>query len=157
MKLLLKQRFFSWFDSYDIYYEDGSVAFQVKGEFSWGHLLRIYDGMGNSLAAVREKIITFLPQFEIFCGDDYLGNIHKELTFFRPKFYFDFNGWYVEGHFMEWDYEIYDGHNNLVANINKEVINFTDTYSIDVANPDDALLVLAFVLAMDAEKCSRND
>lgn len=58
---------------------------------------------------------------------------------------------------MEWDYEIYDGHNNLVANINKEVINFTDTYSIDVANPDDALLVLAFVLAMDAEKCSRND
>lgn len=91
MKLLLRQKFFSWFDSYDIYYEDGSVAFQVKGELSWGHLLRIYDGMGNSLATVREKIITFLPQFEIFCGDDYLGNIHKELTFFRPKFYFDFN------------------------------------------------------------------
>jgi uncharacterized protein YxjI len=58
---------------------------------------------------------------------------------------------------MEWDYEIYDGYNNLVANINKEVINFTDTYSIDVVNPQDALLVLAFVLAMDAEKCSRND
>ena len=31
------------------------------------------------------------------------------------------------------------------------------TYSIDVANPDDSLLVLTFVLAMDAEKCSRND
>ena len=30
MKLLLKQRFFSWFDSYDVYYEDGSVAFKVK-------------------------------------------------------------------------------------------------------------------------------
>lgn len=30
-------------------------------------------------------------------------------------------------------------------------------YSIDVANPDDTLLVLVFVLAMDAEKCSRND
>ena len=30
-------------------------------------------------------------------------------------------------------------------------------YSIDVANPDDTLLVPVFVLAMDAEKCSRND
>ena len=43
MKLLLKQRFFSWFDSYDVYYEDGSVAFKVKGEPAWGHLLRIFD------------------------------------------------------------------------------------------------------------------
>ena len=25
MKLYFKQRFFSWFDSYDIYHEDGSV------------------------------------------------------------------------------------------------------------------------------------
>ena len=26
MKLLFRQRFFSWFDSYDIWYEDGSLA-----------------------------------------------------------------------------------------------------------------------------------
>ena len=26
MKLWFKQRFFSWFDSYDIYHEDGSVT-----------------------------------------------------------------------------------------------------------------------------------
>ena len=32
MKLYFKQRFFSWFDSYDIYYEDGSVAYyQAEG------------------------------------------------------------------------------------------------------------------------------
>ena len=43
MKLLLKQRFFSWFDSYDVYYEDGSVAFKVKGEPAWGHLLRLFE------------------------------------------------------------------------------------------------------------------
>ena len=27
MKLYFKQRFFSWFDSYDIYYEGGDVAY----------------------------------------------------------------------------------------------------------------------------------
>lgn len=59
MKLLLKQRFFSWFDSYDVYYEDGSVAFKVKGEPAWGHLLRIFDAPGSYLATVKEKNIYF--------------------------------------------------------------------------------------------------
>ena len=32
MKLIFKQRLFSWFDSYDIYYEDGTTAYTVKGQ-----------------------------------------------------------------------------------------------------------------------------
>ena len=32
----------------------------------------------------------------------------------------------------------------------------TDTYVIDVQDPGNALYVLMFVLAIDAEKCSRN-
>ncbi len=35
MKLLFKQRLFSWFDSYDIYDEYGNVIYTVKGELSW--------------------------------------------------------------------------------------------------------------------------
>ena len=34
MKLIFKQRLFSWFDSYDIYYEDGTTAYTVKGQLS---------------------------------------------------------------------------------------------------------------------------
>ena len=49
MKLLFKQRFFSWFDSYDIYDESGNTMFVVKGELAWGHLLRIYDAGGNEV------------------------------------------------------------------------------------------------------------
>jgi uncharacterized protein YxjI len=30
MKLLFKQRFFSWFDSYDIYNESGETVYTVK-------------------------------------------------------------------------------------------------------------------------------
>ena len=43
MKLLFKQRFLSWFDSYDIYDEYGEVYFTVKGQLSWGHTFKIYD------------------------------------------------------------------------------------------------------------------
>ncbi len=47
MRLLFKQRLFSWFDSYDIYTEDGSVCYTVKGQLAWGHLLKVYDAQGH--------------------------------------------------------------------------------------------------------------
>ena len=36
MRLYFKQRFFSWFDSYDIYDEAGNTVFTVEGQLSWG-------------------------------------------------------------------------------------------------------------------------
>lgn len=45
----------------------------------------------------------------------------------------------------------------LVATVTKEILNWTDTYVIDVTDPRDALGALMLVLAIDAEKCSRKD
>ena len=158
MKLLFKQRFFSWFDSYDIYDEMGNTVFTVRGELSWGHLLRIYDAIGNELGCVKEKIFTWLPRFEMYLGESYVGCISKEFTFFAPpKFNIDYNGWQVEGDFLEWDYNIMSASGNTVASVSKEIWNWTDTYSINVYNPADALSALMLVLAIDAEKCSRKD
>lgn len=81
MKLLFKQRLFSWFDSYDIYDEMGNVAYVVKGQLSWGHKLVIYDAAGNEVGMVVQKILTFLPQFEIYENDNYVGCISKEFSF----------------------------------------------------------------------------
>ena len=154
MKLLFKQRFFSWFDSYDIYDEAGNTVFQVQGKLAWGHKLVIYDAAGLELGTVKERVLTFLPQFEIYRGTQYIGRIRKEFSFFRPRFDIDYNGWYIEGDWMGWDYTIEDASGSTVAVVSKELFRLTDTYMIDVRNPADALNVLMFVLAMDAEKCS---
>lgn len=157
MKLLFKQRLFSWFDSYDIYDEAGNTVFTVKGELSWGHLLRIYDAIGNDVGYIKERVFTFLPKFEIYLGDNYVGCISKEFTFFKPKFNIDYNGWTVDGDWFEWDYSIFNSTAQPVATVSKEIWNWTDTYVIDVKDPNDAICVLMLVLAIDAEKCSRND
>lgn len=102
MKLLFKQRMFSWFDSYDIYDE----------------------------------------------------NENKELGWFKPKYNIDFNGWHVEGDFPGWDYTITKPVGETVATVSKELLQWTDTYVLDIVDPADALYVLMFVLAIDAEKCS---
>ena len=156
MKLLFKQRFFSWFDSYDIFGEDGTTLYTVKGQLAWGHLLKIFDAQENEVGTVKQKLLTLLPKFELYQNDSYLGCITKEFTFFKPKFDIDFNGWHIEGDFFEWDYSILDGQGNCIATVTKELWNWTDTYVIDVADPADALYALMLVLAIDAEKCSRD-
>ena len=66
MKLLFQQRFFSWFDSYDIYNEAGQTLYTVKGQLSWGHCLKIFDSCGNEVGIVKERLLTFLPKFELY-------------------------------------------------------------------------------------------
>ena len=157
MKLLFKQRFFSWLDSYDIYDSSGRTVYTVKGQLAWGHCLKIFDTVGNELGTVRERIFTWLPKFEMYLGGQYLGCISKEFTFFKPRYHIDCNGWQVEGDFFEWDYRILTASGQEVATVSKEIFNWTDTYSIDVCEPRDALCALMLVIAIDAEKCSRKD
>lgn len=157
MKLLFKQKFFSWFDSYDIYNEAGETLYTVKGQLSWGHCLKIFDSNGYEIGMVKERVLTFLPKFEMYLGTQYIGCISKEFTFFKPKYNIDCNGWQVEGNFFEWDYRILDSYGQSIATVSKELLNWTDTYVLDICHPQDALCVLMFVLAIDAEKCSRNN
>jgi uncharacterized protein YxjI len=156
MKLLFKQRLFSWFDSYDIYDEYGNTVYTVKGQLSWGHMFKIYNAVGQEVGTVKQKIFTLLPKFELYFGERYAGSINREFTFFKPTYNIDFMGWTVQGNLFEWDYEIFDRNNICQATVSKELFNFTDTYSIYIENPANALYALMLVLAIDAEKCSRD-
>ena len=156
MRLLFKQRLFSWFDSYDIYDEDGNTVYTVKGQLSWGHCMKIFDAHGNEIGMIQERVLTLLPKFEIYLGGNYVGCIRKEISFFKPVFDIDYSGWHVEGDFFEWDYNILNLSGGCVARVSKELLNWTDTYVIDVNNPQDALGALLLVLTIDAEKCSRD-
>lgn len=80
MKLLLKQKVFSWFDSYNIYDENENAIYKVKGEFAWGHLLRIYDENDTEVGLLKQKVFTLFPKFTLRIKDkEYLLN--KEFTF----------------------------------------------------------------------------
>lgn len=157
MKLLFKQRMFSWLDSYDVFDQQGNTVYKIKGQLSWGHCQKIFDMSGNELGTVTQRLFTWLPKFEIYHGDRYVGCISREFSWFKPKYNIDCNGWHVEGNFWEWDYRILSSGGSEIATVSKELFNWTDTYSIDVQNPADALCTLMLVIAIDAEKCSRSN
>ena len=108
MRLLFQQRLFSWFDSYDIYDEEGRTVYTVEGKLSWGHRLEIYGPAGDHLGTVKEEVLTFLPRFSIYVEGRYLGCIRKEFTLFKPRFQLECSGWQVDGDFWEWDYQVTD-------------------------------------------------
>lgn len=156
MKMLFKQRFFSWFDSYDIYDENGRTLFTVEGRLSWGHCLHVLNAAGEHIGTVQERVLTFLPQFELYAYGEYLGCLRKELTLFSPRFTIDCSDWEIEGSWTEWDYSVVSPSQGVVASIGKELFQWTDTYVLDVPDPDNALCVLMLALAIDAEKCRRD-
>ena len=156
MKLLFKQRLFSWFDSYDIYDESGRTLFSVEGRLSWGHCLHILNAAGEHIGTVQERVLTFLPQFELYAYGEYLGCLRKEFTLFAPRFTIDCSDWEIEGSWTEWDYSVVSPSQGMVASIGKELFQWTDTYVLDVPDPDNALCVLMLALAIDAEKCRRD-
>ena len=154
MKLIFKQRFFSWFDSYDIYDENGDVYFTVKGQLSWGHTFKIYDKNNQEIGMLKQRLFTFLPKYEIYINNRLLGEIHKEFTFFKPKFNITFNNYTVDGDFFDWDYDVYrDG---IKVSISKEIFKLTDTYTITTSE-EEALISLMIVLAIDSIKDQRNN
>lgn len=156
MILTFRQRFLSWFDSYDIYDEGGDTLFTVEGKLAWGHRLEIYDSGGAHVGTVREEALTFLPRFALYAGDTYLGCIRKEFSFFQPRYTLDCNGWNVEGDFWGWDYRVVDSAGQFVMEASKEHFHLTDTYRIEVPCDRDVLLSLMIVLAIDAANCSSN-
>lgn len=156
MKLLFKQRLFSWLDSYDIYDESGAPVYTVEGKLAWGHKLVICDQMGQELGTVQEEIFTFLPRFVLYQNGQEIGEIKKEFTLFKPSFHLDCMDWQITGDFWEWEYQIVNAQGEEIASLSKEVFNWTDTYTLDIHEPENTLMVLMIALAIDAAKCSAN-
>ena len=157
MELLIKQRVFSWTDSYDVYDRYGEARYEVSAEFfSFGHQIHVYDKRsGVEVGSIHQKLFTFMPKFEIVVGGRILGTIHKEFTFFMPKYNVDYLGWDVEGDIMGWDYQV-TLRGVPVVSISKELFRWSDTYVLQYDDPANEIPGLLLVLAIDAANCDND-
>lgn len=154
MKLRLKQKMFSWLDSYKIYNDHEELMFQVKGKLHLGHRLVIYNAFGEEVGEIVEEVLTFLPKFSIRINQEEVGCIKKELSFFKDRYTLSCNDWEVQGDFWDLDYEVYSPSLGTIMKIEKEWLSFTDTYTLNILHEEHMLLGLMIALAIDAAKCS---
>ena len=65
MQLLIKQRVFSWTDTYDVYDEKEEPKYFVKAEFfALGHQIHVYDKSGREVGMVKQRLLTLLPALD---------------------------------------------------------------------------------------------
>ena len=154
MELMIKQRVFSWSDTYDVFDSDGQPRYYVRAEIlSLGHQIHVYDKQtGQEVGSIHQRLFTFLPTFDIVIGGQTMGTIRREFSFFTPRYHVDFRGWEVTGDFMGWDYTAYQNGQEVLS-VSKEPFHWGDTYVLRYRTVADEISGLLLVIAIDAINC----
>ena len=161
MNLYIRQRIFSWTDSYDVYDHTGEARYEVRAAFfSLGHQIHVYDKRAeegcDEVGCIRQKLFTLLPTFEIEIGGRVVGTVQKKFTLFRQNYLVDYRGWDVEGDMMGWDYRVVENGRQIMT-ISKELFRLSDTYALHFDRAPDEIPGLLLVLAIDAANCTHDD
>ena len=157
MKLCIRQRVFSWGDSYDVFDEYGNVRYEVKPQwFSLVNQLHVYEKVsGREVGSIHQHFFAFTPGFDIVLGGQRVGVVKKRFNPFVPTYDVNFRGWTCEGNLFGWDYRVMQA-GRIVMSISKEWFTWGDTYVMEYEDPSSELPGLMLVLAIDAANCEHD-
>jgi len=160
MRYMMKQRLFTWGDTFIIKDAREQDVFQVHGKvFSIGHQLAFWDMAGNELAYIKQRLLTLSPTYEIYRSGTLYAVIHKELfILFTSKFIIEMPGpcqLVVEGDYTNHEYT-FTRDDQVIASVSKAWFTWAETYGVDVADEEDAPLILACTVAIE-QSCRDNN
>ena len=147
MKYYMKSRFFSLKEDFWIKNEYGEDTFFVDKKFL--SLGLQFDMIKNNeiLYSVKEKLLTFLSNYEIYDNMEVVAKVNQKLTFMRDKIKVDskYGEFTIQGNLFDYSYRIYQD-NIVVAKIEKELFAFTDNYEVDIDFEDEAFILTLVVI-----------
>ena len=86
MKRYVKQKVFSFRDSFTVKDEEGVDLYTVVGDFfSFPKALHIYDAAGAEVLKISRRLLTFLPRYQVFRGDVLAVEIAKRIFLLHPE------------------------------------------------------------------------
>jgi uncharacterized protein YxjI len=153
MRYVMREKILSWGDDFTIKDTDGRNAYQVDGKvFSFGDKLSFKDMDGHELVRIEQKLLSIGPQYAIIRGDETVAVVKKHLfTLLRARFTVDVPGpddLEAKGNFLEHNY-VFERAGREVARASKKWVSLSDTYSIDIDEGEDDVLILAAAVVID--------
>lgn len=149
MKLFIKQKVFSFKDRFNVYDERGEIKYTAEGEiFTLGKKLHIKDMNGREVIFIRQRLLTFLPKYEISVLDGEPVEIVKNFTLLKHAYAIPSWNISIKGDFFAHEYEVIRN-GEEIAHLSKEWFTWGDTYAINIADPRDELVALASILVVD--------
>ncbi|MFG1837200.1 LURP-one-related/scramblase family protein [Micromonospora sp. NPDC049175] len=150
---VIRERFFSIGDDFDVLDEHGAKVFHVDGKvFSVRNKVVIEDASGQEVATLHRHLVALRPTYEIRIGGEKAAEVRKKLlTPFRDKFTIDVpgpNDLEMKGDLLDHEYVI-ERDGTEVAAVSKRWLTIRDTYAVRVTAGIDPLLIIGSVLALD--------
>lgn len=151
MKLYIKQKVFSIGDKYDIYDEAQNPVYKASGEvFTIGSKVHLYNMYNEEVMFIKQKLMSFMPTFEIYTGEKLFAVLMKKFTFFNKKIEVSstYGEFMIDGNF--WDHEYAITCNGLLfGKVRKEWLTWGDVYELDINTEEHSEFFVALVLAID--------
>ena len=155
MKLVIKQKVFSWKDKFNVMDIMGNTKYRVEGDFSLIKKLRIFDLNDNEVIFIKQKFSFLKYRFSILQGENQIAEIVKEFSFFTQKYTIEGLKWEVEGNFFGHNYVIKEK-GLPIATIKKELFSWGDSYALEISDGVNEVLALSVVIAIDCVLSSSN-
>lgn len=150
MNFIVRQKIFTFADSFNIEDEFGTPRYHVEGKFlTIGKKLDIYDMEGKHLVYIEQELFKLLPEYYLYENEEVVARVKKEFSFLIPRVniesaYGDFT---IDGSVMGYNFTIKkDG--KIVARITKDIISFSDTYRVEIEDENQDF-ILALVIVLD--------
>ncbi len=152
MKYYIKQKYLAVGDDFEVFDEAGKQVLYFDGKvLAIGRKTIVLDGSGAQIALIRKKLFSFRPTFILTSDGKELARIYKKRLAFRKTFIIDVPGpddITVVGRLIEHDYSFYRN-NYKIAEVSKKWFRGSDTYGVEIQDPNDALLILSCMVVID--------
>jgi uncharacterized protein YxjI len=150
---VIRERFFSIGDDFDVLDEHGTKVFHVDGKvLSLRNKVIVEDPSGAEVASLHRHLVAVRPTYQIVIGGEKAAEVRKKLfTPFREKFTIDVPGpddLEIRGDLLDHEYVIERG-GDEVASVSKRWLTMRDTYAVQIGPDVDPLLILCSVLAVE--------
>lgn len=153
MRYVLREKWLSLGNDFTIVDESNTPRFYVDGRvFSLGEKLSFQDMSGRELAFIRQRLLSWGPTYEVTREGKVLATVRKKLfTLFRCKFFVDVPGpddLEARGSFLDHEYT-FDLRGSPVAEVSKKWLALRDSYTVDVGEQADDVLILCCAVIID--------
>lgn len=150
MILTIKKQGLASKETYNVFTEDEKLEYKVIADlFSFVRQFSVYDNNENLIGRIRKKYISVLPTYIITkCGID-IGTINRKTTLLKTEFEIKYKNYIAKGDILNWNFEIINANNKVIANITKEPLHLVSSHKINILNKEDAVDIILLVIAIE--------
>lgn len=152
MKLIAKEKLFSMHDRYYIYNDKEEIAYEIVSRMiSIGDKTTIYDKDNNIIAYIEQKVMHYMPCYNVYIKNKYKFQIKKKYHLFKNNYKLS-NDYKVEGSIFNLNFFILNNSGKIIAKVKRKFISISDRYEIDILDTKDLITILTIIVAITNDR-----